>query len=244
MNATSQRLCAWCGPAQMVIFLIGFWAVARFMPPLSPTLNPDEAAAIFGDNSLAIRIGMLITFYAGALSVPWVAAITVQLKRVEGGEHTPLAYTQLGLGCLLPLEFIICCYFFATAAFRADRDPEIVQLLMDLGWLPLTGLVYTVVLQAVVIGVAILMDEREAPIFPRWSGYFNIMCGLLMSPAGFDLFFKTGPLAWNGLIAWWVLVFVYFMWVIGNIMLVLKAIRRQEFEAGAAAKDAGIATVA
>lgn len=65
-----------------------------------------------------------------------------------------------------------------------------------------------------------------------------------MSPAGFDLFFKTGPLAWNGFIAWRVLVFACFMWVIGNIVLVLKASRRQEFEAGAAAKHAGIATVA
>jgi hypothetical protein len=243
MNAQSQRFCAWCGPAQMVIFLIGFWAVARFMPPLSPTLDPDHAAAVFRDHSLAIRIGMLITFYAGALSVPWVAAITVQLKRVEGGVHTPLAYTQLGLGCLLPLEFIVSLYFFATAAFRADRDPKIVQVLMDLGWLPLTGLVYTVVIQAIVIGAAILMDKRDEPIFPRWSGYFNIMCGLLMSPAGFDLFFKTGPLAWNGLIAWWLLVFVYFVWVIGNIVLVLKAIRLQEIQSDEAARAGEAATV-
>ncbi len=56
------------------------------------------------------------------------------------------------------------------------------------------------------------------------------MAALLFCPAGFDVFFKDGPLAWNGLIAWWVLVVAFFLWLIVLSVVLLDAIRRQEEE--------------
>jgi hypothetical protein len=229
MNATAQRVCAWCGPVLAVLFFIGFWVIAGFIPPPSPAESAVKTAARFHDHANSIRTGLLITMYSGVLTVPWVAAISVQLKRLEG-QFSPLTYAQLGLGVLLPLEFIVPIYFWLAAAFRAGRSPETIQTLNDLGWLPFVGLVFTVVAQAIVIGIAILTDRRAKPIFPRWSGYFSLLSAVLFFPAGLDIFTKTGPIAWNGWLAWWVLVIAFFAWLIVVSVVLLRAIRNQETE--------------
>jgi len=229
INATAQRICAWCGPLFALIFFIGFGVIAGFIPPPSPGASAEHVAAVFRGNPNSIRLGLVVSMYSGALTVPWIAAISVQLRRIEG-RHSPLTYAQLGLGALLPLEFIVPIYFWETAAYRPTRSPEAVQTLNDLGWLPFTGLVYTIVLQAVVIGLAVLLDTRDEPIFPRWLGYFSIAAAVLFFPAGLDVFFRDGPLAWNGVIAWWVLLVTFFVWVVVLSVLLLKAIRGQEEE--------------
>jgi hypothetical protein len=231
VNARAQRLCVWCGPILAVIFFVGFWLIAGFIPPPSPNESAQQVAARFRDNANNIRLGLLLTMYSGTLTVPWVAAISVQLKRMEG-HFSPLTYTQLGLGVLLPIEFIVPIYFWETAAFRPGRSPEIIQTLNDLGWLPFTGLIFTIVAQAVVIGAAVLTDQRTNPVFPRWFGYFSISSALFFVPAGLDVFFRSGPLAWNGLVAWWVLVVAFFLWLAVILVMLFRAIRSQEAEEG------------
>ena len=151
------------------------------------------------------------------------------MKRIEG-RFAPLSYLQIALGLLLPLEFIVPLYFFQTAADRRGRSAEVVQALNDLGWLPFTGLVYTVVSQAVVIGIAVLADKRATPVFPRWAGYFSIWAGLLITPASLDVFFISGPLACNGAFAWWVLLVAFFVWLIGMTVATSQAVGDHEKE--------------
>lgn len=229
MNATTQRACLWCGPLMALVFFIGFGLIARFIPPPSPALSAADVAALYRTHSIHIRIGMQLAMWAGILCVPWVIAIGLQMKRIEG-RVAPLAYLQIGLGILLPLEFIVPLYFFQTAAYRPDRPAEVVQALNDLGWLPFTGLVYTVVAQAIVFGIAALADTHATPIFPRWAGYFSIWCGLLMAPASLDVFFTNGPLAWNGAIAWWVLLVAFFVWLIGLTVVTFQAISSHQVD--------------
>lgn len=229
MNIRAQRLCAWCGPLLAVVFFVGFWLVAGFIPPPSPAEPAEVVAARFRENANSIRLGLLLCLYAGTLCVPWVAAVAVQMKRIEG-RFSPLTYAALGLGICLPFEFIVPIYFWQTAAFRPERSPEIVQTLNDLGWLPFTGLVYTIVVQAILIGIAVLMDQREKPVIPRWFGYFSMWAALLFCPAGLDVFFKDGPLAWNGAIAWWVLLVTFFLWLVVLTVVLFAAIRNQEAE--------------
>jgi hypothetical protein len=211
------------------VFFIGFGLIARFIPPPSPALIATDIAALYRAHSIRIRVGMQLAMWAGVLCVPWVIAVGLQMKRIEG-RVAPLAYLQIGLGILLPLEFIVPLYFFQAAAYRPDRPADVVQALNDLGWLPFTGLVYTVVAQAIVFGLAALSDKRTNPVFPRWAGYFSICCGLLMAPASLDVFFTGGPLAWNGAIAWWVLLVAFFVWLVGLTVVTYPAISSQESE--------------
>ena len=43
-------------------------------------------------------------------------------------------------------------------------------------------------------------------------------------PASFLVFFKAGPLAWNGLLVWWVPVFAFLLWFVPNFVCLLRAI--------------------
>ena len=138
MNARTQMWCAWCGPIATVTWLIGFGALAGFIPPPGPSDSAAEVKALYQDNTDLIRLGLFVTMMGAALLGPFTVAIFLQMKRIEG-ERAPLAYTQLGLGVLVVLLFIIPCFLMEAAAFRPERDPEITQALHDAGWLPFVG---------------------------------------------------------------------------------------------------------
>ena len=171
-----------------------------------------------------------MTTFAAALFAPWMVAITMQMKRIEG-ERAPLSYLQLALGAIFVLEFIFPLMIWQAAAFRPTDDPVVTQRLNDLGWLMFVGVVSTGVLEAVTIGIAILLDRRDDPVFPRWVGYLNLWCALTFVGGGLCVFFKSGPFAWNGLIAWWLLVTGFAIWMIGMTVCLLRfAIPHEERE--------------
>jgi hypothetical protein len=213
----------------MALFFLGFGVIARFIPPPSPSSSAANVAALYRDHATAIRAGMIISMYALVFYVPWSATISVQLKRIEG-RHSPLTYAQLALGAGLPVAFFPALYFFANAAFRSDRSPEIIQTLNDQGWLPFTGIIYAIFVQNLVIGIAVLSDTRAVPVYPRWFGYFSIWCAFLYCPASLDVFFTSGPLAWNGLFTWWLSLVAFFVWLVVTTVLTLRTITTQQAE--------------
>ena len=49
-------------------------------------------------------------------------------------------------------------------------------------------------------------------MFPSWVGYTNFWVGLGLIPATLIPFFHTGPLAWNGLLGFYVPASVFVIW--------------------------------
>lgn len=227
MSVRTQRWCVWCGPIFVALFAIGFWAVARFVPPPSPDLSAEQIAARYADNRNQIRAGLQIAVGASALFFPFVAAMSVQIKRIEGRE-SPLAYAQLAAGAGSTLVFVFPLMFMQAAAFRSDRSPGDVQALNDLAFIPFVGLFCVPMVQNVCLAIAILQDKRADPVFPRWSGYFNLWIGSCYLPAVMLVFFKEGPFAWNGLLPWWLGAAAFFSWVLVMAVLMLRAIDRNE----------------
>jgi hypothetical protein len=162
--------------------------------------------------------------------------MSVQMMRIEG-RFAPLALAQLALGACACIEFIMPVYFWLTASYR-NRSPEIQLMLSDMGWLPFDGFVWTIIFQNILIGIAVLIDQRATPIFPRWYGYLSVWVALLYVPSGTNVFFKSGPIAWNGAISWWLLLAAIFGWLMATTYLLLVAIKRQETEAISAAGSA------
>jgi hypothetical protein len=93
-----------------------------------------------------------------------------------------------------------------------------------MAWIPFVGLSSTVVLGVAVFGIAILLDRRAQPVFPRWLGYFNLWCALMFTPGTFNVFFHNGPLAWNGIIAWYLPVTVFAIWLVVISIYLSKAV--------------------
>jgi hypothetical protein len=221
VSAPVLRAFAWCGPALMVLFLAGFGPIGGYLPPPSPHDSAAEIVRFYADDTTLIRLGLWITTFAAALFGPWMVAITTQLRRTEDRHH-PLSTLQLALGAIFILEFIFPLMIWQAAAFRPLEDPAITHRLNDLGWLMFVGVVSTGVLEAIVIGVAILRDKRAEPVFPRWLGYLNLWCAFMFMPGGLCVFVKDGPFAFNGLLAWWLLLTAFAVWMISMSFGLLK----------------------
>lgn len=226
MNTKNQLICAWAGVAFLLLFFIGLWPVAKFFPPHSPTASAAEIAAIYQQDTTVIRLGMLIMMVAAALQLPFAAAISMQLKRIEG-PFPVMAYTQLGAGALAVFILTVPVMVFIAATFRPERAIEMTQLLNDLGWLLFVMPFGPAVIQSLAIGLAILSDKSPKPVFPRWLAFFNFWVAVLFLPGGMIPFFKTGPFAWNGVIAFWIPAGVFGVWFIVMFPMLLKAIKSQ-----------------
>lgn len=226
MNKRAQLICLWSAPVMGVCVAIGWWLLAHFVPPPSPALGADEITALFHQNTNGIRTGMILLMLGACLWAPFIAAISAQITRIEGNPPV-LAYTQLLGGALNIVIILFPSMFWTAAAFRPDRDPQLVLLLNDLAWLIVAMPFGPVLIQASAIGLAILGDKSSAPIFPRWLGYLNFWLVFLSVPAGLMTFFKTGPFAWNGLLAFWLPLVVFGIWFNSMFMMMLKAIKQQ-----------------
>jgi hypothetical protein len=232
----NQLACAWSGFVFIALFLGGFWVIAGFVPPPSPANPAEVTARFFTDHTIAIRIGLWVTMVGCALVASWTVAVSTQLKRIEGAEV--LAQLQLILGSLLTIEFLIPVMIWQTIAFRPGSDAETAMHLNDMAWLVFLGLVSTVILQEIVIGIAILQDSREDPIFPRWIAYLTFLTASLTIPGGLIVFFKTGPFAWNGIISWWILLAAFCVWMVTFTSTLIRAIKRQAATAATASPRA------
>ena len=236
MNARAQRLCAWSGVACLVLFFLGFWVIAGFIPPPSPKLTGEQLSELFTGDRIRIRIGMIVSLFASALLASWAAAITTQMRRMEGGAHTALAYTNLAVGALFVLEFIFSIVIWQSMTFR-PHNPDTLLAMNDTAWLLFVCITSTPALQAVSMGTAVLSDDSH--IFPRWAGYLDFWVALLFMPGSITVFFHDGPFAWNGLFVWYLPLAVFAAWMLTNTALVLKAVREQERSASIAQSTNG-----
>jgi len=232
MNIRTQRVCAWTGPALIVVFFTGFAGIAHWMPPPNPLAGPEQIAAIYRDRPTAILLGQVLAMTAVGFLTVWAAAIAAQMKRIEGANDV-LANTQLALAAISTLVFIWPQFFWVTAAYRPQRDPTQLWLLNDLGWLPFVACVYTGVPWVLVIGWAILSDTGRRPIFPRWAGYYCVWLALVFLPASLAVFIKRGVFAWDGLVVFWLPIVFFGCFLLVFSGLLLKAISRQEAEEAA-----------
>jgi len=233
MNRTVHKLCAWSGVLLLIIMAVGFVLMAGYIPTRSPSQSATETAQFIIGNRTTIRWGMIVTMFSAALLQPFYTEIALQMRRIEG-RYPALALIQFGLGTLLVLEFIYLIFFWQTATYRVERSPELIQLLNDMAWIPFVGLSSTVVLGVAVFGIAILLDRRSKPVFPRWLGYFNLWCALMFTPGTFNVFFHSGVLAWNGILAWYLPVAVFATWLVVVSIYLSKAVDTMDLDTSVA----------
>jgi hypothetical protein len=225
-HTRAQLLCLAGGPVAIVLLAIGLLALAQFLPVPAPGESAAKVDELYRHHPDLIRAGLLVVMFGGTLTGPFVVAIFLQMRRVEGAV-APLAYIQLGMGMLGVLLFVIGPMFLEIAAFRPGRDPRLLLLLNDTGWLFLVGPVPLAILQYVAIGLCALQDRNEE-VFPRWLGYFNLVLAVVTTPAALIFFFHSGPLGWDGLFAFWIPLGVTGVWFFAMYVVLAKAVRRQE----------------
>jgi hypothetical protein len=227
MNARQQQLCNWCGVVFVVVYTIGFWPLARFLPPMTPGMSPSAVASFFQQDTNQIRLGLVLMLGATGLMMPFFAVIADQMKTIPGCTSS-LVYTQLGCGAISNMLVLMPPLLFTVTAFRPDRDINLIFLLYDLSWTVLVMPFSAATVGIFAIAIAIFSDKRAEPTFPRWAAYLNVWVGILLIPAGALTFFKVGPFAWDGLFAFWIPFAIYFVWMFAMFILMRKSIKRQQ----------------
>lgn len=229
MSRKADAWFAWSGIPFVALFVLGMMAFAGFVPPPSPTSSADEIAAIFRDNTNGIRFGLVLVFLATILFLFYGAEITHQTRRIAGASRA-LCYVQIASVSAAVLIIDIPVMLWWTAAFRPERPAEFIRLLNDVAWMIFIVGFVPYVAWALAVGLAILSDVAPEPIFPRWSGYLGIFVALVQIPPVTLIFFKTGPMAWDGLISWWLPAIDFFGWIVVMMVLTATAARRQPDE--------------
>lgn len=208
----------------MAMFGVGFILIAGFVPPPQPTADPDQIAQLFRAHSLAIRVGMCVCVLGSGFLLPWGGAISAQLRRIEG--WPALTHTWTAANALLTVEFIFPCLWWAVAAFRPESDAQLIQRFNDMAWLSFMGIISTALIQCLVLAVATFQDNSSDRIYPRWFGYYQLWTLVLLTPDLVVYCFKTGPVAWNGIFAFWTEITIAGLWLILTAHMTARAARR------------------
>ena len=213
----------------MALFVLAYVLFPVFAPPLSPTMTPQEVAAFFKEyNTGILGVVILVNLIAGSL-VPLFAVAAVQMSRIRTSSSVfTYAYVIcVGVGTT---AFILADYCWGVAAFRPDRDPELISLLNDMAWFFFIAPVGTIVVQNLCLAVSTYLDDRSDPIFPRWFAHFNVIVAVLLIPSAFSILFTSGPLAWDGGVSFTLRIVVLATYVVVMFVVLLRTVNRQGSE--------------
>jgi hypothetical protein len=228
-----QLISAWCGPAFLVTFVLFWGVVGHNIPNPSPALSATDLAARYSQNLGEIRLGFIVALIIVCFYMPWCSYISARMAKIEGG-YPVLANLQLIGGALTVMVVSFSCCFWAIAAFRPERDPALIQLLTDTGWLVIDLQYACTTLQMVALALAVLADRKNkaTPLMPNWVCYLTIFCAVSFFPASLTGVLKTGPFAWNGVMSYYFPYFCWLCWEITASTFLIKDVRRRirEFE--------------
>lgn len=223
VDRSTQLMCAWSGPVATLGALLGMVFVGGYIPATDPAASGADIAAFYVNNLTAVRTGMIISMIAFSLFVPFGIAIALQTRRIE--QVPVMTYVQLASVAIATLEGVMATVIWITAAFRpAEIDPDLTRMLHDLGWLCFLVDIPPFSIWIAAVGIAILRDRHTTPLFARWVGFFNLWVALLITPAMLIPFFKSGPFAYDGLLALYLPFGAFFIWMVVMTFAVLRAI--------------------
>jgi hypothetical protein len=223
-----QRGAAWTGLVMVLLLLVFFLIIGKLIPPFDPTDGADKITQFLVANKLRIRLGVTLSLIGATLMLPFLAVICARIWRVEGRFGILTAGQLLASAYFVP-GFWVSLMSLATALFRPEsRSHEITQAFTDMFWLMFVGIAEVAVAQAVILAIAAFVDRGTPRTFPRWFGYFNIWYALLTLPGALVVLFNDGPLAWNGVFAFWIPLTVFSVWLITTMVVLLRSIGAEE----------------
>jgi hypothetical protein len=233
IKTDGEKILFWTLPVLGIIWVSAFLLFPGFVHPMSPTMSAEQVAAFYRnpDNLPLIRSSMILFNWFGIGLIPFLALIVMQIRRMA--HHTPI-FSYCYLGCLTggPTLFFLADLFWLLAAFRPERDAKLIQLFNDLAWVTFIGQVGFLIAQSVFLALAIYLDRQPRPVFKPWVAHFNLLIAAALAPASFVGLALSGPLAWDGILSFWVRNSAIGLWIAVMGFVVGEAIYRRRGEAG------------
>jgi hypothetical protein len=221
-----ELILLWTLPVLGFIWISAFFLFPGFVHPMSPTMSAEEVAAFYRDETARIRYSMILFNWFGVGLIPIVMLLAIQIRRMA--HRTPiLSYSLIACAGGPPSLFLIANMFWLLAAFRPERAPELTQLFNDLAWVTFTILVPYLIAQSLLLALAIYWDRQDEPVFKPWVAHFNLLAAAALVPAAFTGLAFTGPIAWDGVLSFWVKNIAIAVWIIVMGVVLGQTIRRQ-----------------
>lgn len=202
MNPTVVRnvqiLCAWCGPAFVVLYGLAWVVLGHNAPP--PSLAGTGAQLVAGyylKYRGQILLGQCLATCFGMLYLPWTCQLAVMMWLRE--KAPILSLLQLTGGLLTAWVLVFSPALWVWCAEMAPTlDPELIKAVHTLAWYVYDMTYMITTIQVIAICLFVFLDRAQPRIMPRWAGVLALFSGLSFLPLTFLPYFKTGLLAVNG----------------------------------------------
>jgi hypothetical protein len=235
-QTNGELILFWTLPAMGVIWISAFFLFPGFVHPMSPTMTADQVAAFYRNpaNLTRIRFSMILFNEFCVCFIPVLMLLVMQMRRMA--HRTPiLSYCMIACAAGGPAIFLIANLFWLLAAYRPERPPVLTQMFNDLAWVTFTIQVPYLIMQSVLVALAIYWDRQDRPVFKPWVAHFNLVIAAALVPAAFTGLALEGPMAWNGLLPFWVKNIAIAIWIAVMGIVVGQTLRRQRAEDAVAA---------
>jgi hypothetical protein len=228
VRADGELILFWTLPALAVIWVSALFLFPGFTHPMSPAMTAAQVAGFYRDPAQLsrIRYSMILFNWFGVGLVPLLALLVLQVRRMA--HRTPiLSYCLLGCAAGGPAVFLVADIFWLLAAFQPGRDPQLTLMFNDLAWMTFTTAVPFLIGQSLIIALAIYLDRPDRPVFRRWVAHFNVVIAAALVPAAFTGLALSGPMAWNGLLPFWLKNTAIATWIAVMSVVLGRNIHRQ-----------------
>ncbi|TVY19960.1 hypothetical protein LARI1_G004263 [Lachnellula arida] len=220
-----QYACAISGVLCSAFFFFAFVA-AGFLPPTNPRWSADQTVAHYLKHEKGIRTGSAMMLLSGMFYLPLTAAISAQMRRIPN-LHYAVSALQLASGAAGIFTFMMPGMILGVAAYRLERPAEITQAFNDLFWITALMPWPTFMSQNFAFAYAILIDQRPNPLFPKFIAVLNLMVPILFAPAIAMHCVRSGPLAWNGGMTFWMAGSIFCIQLVIDSLCLYRAIRSE-----------------
>jgi len=227
-RADGELILFWTLPVLAAIWVSAFFLFPGFAHPMSPALTAAQVAGFYRDPAhlSLIRSSMILFNWFGVGLVPLLTLLVLQVKRMA--HRTPiLSYCLLGCAAGGPAVFLVADIFWLLAAFQPGRDPQLTLMFNDLAWMTFTTAVPFLIGQSLIIALAIYLDHPGRPVFRRWVAHFNLVIAAALVPAAFTGLALSGPMAWDGLLPFWLKNTAIAAWIAVMSVVLGRNIYRQ-----------------
>jgi hypothetical protein len=233
---TSWKVLAWTGPVFLAAFFLLWGLLAGNIPPFSPNATPDEVKAHYLEGRLPILIGMSVCLTMSAFYMAWSVAVARVMERIEGPGGVWSKLEMMG-GTITCAPLMVACAMWLTAAHEVHYlDAGVLHMLYWMGWLLIDLAYFVTSLQIAAVSIVFMRDKREKKLVPDaviWWGWITFASFFVVSAIPFV---TTGPLAFNGVISFWIAFFTWFFWIPSLSYFIIKAIDRINAEDAAAGR--------
>jgi hypothetical protein len=227
ISERSQIAILWSSVIFGLIYALALGVLLRMIPPPAATQTAEQIKDWYLARQSGIKLGATIASWTSAFMVPFWAVVAMQISRQEKGRPiwTP---TALVSGAMVSIFLVLPPIFFGAAAFTPNRAAEVTAIMHQLGVLTLVTTDQYFIFAFVAVAVMCFLPRRaDHSPFPRWFGYFTIWFTFMAEAGAIAFNMRTGPFAWNGLLAFWIPFGVFAPWLAIFVFLLLRSLKRQ-----------------